>query len=110
VRVDAGREKQFGDFAAFDLSLDSPATSILQHIRSAVPASDIIGEQLTCLWHLVCLEPNPDAVSRFLERSFPLLAELERTARATRSVRPNEPTGSRGSQRMSRTARAPQRR
>jgi hypothetical protein len=83
VRVDAGREKQFGDFAAFDLSLDSPATSILQHIRSAVPASDIIGEQLTCLWHLVCLEPNPDAVSRFLERSFPLLAELERTARAT---------------------------
>jgi hypothetical protein len=82
VRVDAGREKQFGDFAAFDLALDSAATSSLQYIRSAVPASDIIGEQLTCLWHLVCLEPNPDAVSRFLERSFPLLAELERSARA----------------------------
>jgi hypothetical protein len=82
VRVDAGREKQFGDFTAFDLSLDSPAISTLRHIRSAVPASDVIGEQLTCLWHLVCLEPNPDAVARFLERSFPLLAELERTARA----------------------------
>jgi hypothetical protein len=83
VRVDAGREKRFGDFAAFDLALDSAATSSLQHIRSAVPASDVIGEQLTCLWHLVSLEPNPDAVSRFLERSFPLLAELERSARAS---------------------------
>ena len=82
VRVDAGREKQFGDFAAFDLSLDTSAESTLQHIRSAVPESDIVGEQLTCLWHLIFLEPNPDAVSRFLERSFPLLADLERTARA----------------------------
>ncbi len=82
VRVDAGREKQFGDFAAFDLSLDPAASSTLQHIRSAVPASDIIGEQLTCLWHLVCLEPNPDAVTRFLERSVSLLADLERSARA----------------------------
>ena len=82
VRIDAGREKQFGDFAAFDLSLDSSASSTLRHIRSAVPASDIIGEQLTCLWHLVCLEPNPDVVCRFLERSFPLLADLERSARA----------------------------
>jgi hypothetical protein len=82
VRVDAGRDKQFGDFAAFDLSLDSSAASTLQHIRSAVPASDSIGEQLTCLWHLVCLEPNPEAVARFLERSFPLLADLEHSTRA----------------------------
>lgn len=82
VRIDAGREKQFGDFAAFDLSLDTTAESTLVHIRSAVPASDILGEQLTCLWHLIFLEPNPDTVARFLERSFALIGELERSSRA----------------------------
>ena len=77
VRVDAGDSKSFADFAAFDLSLDHSAAGILDHIRSAVPATDIIVGQLTCLWHLICLEPNPEAVGRFLERSFALLVQLE---------------------------------
>jgi hypothetical protein len=81
VRVDSNAGRHFADFAAFDLSMDSAATAALEHIRGAVPATDLTGTQLTCLWHLICLEPNPEAVNRFLERSFALLAQLERASR-----------------------------
>jgi hypothetical protein len=81
VRIDPAAGKSFADFAAFDLSLDDSAADVLTHIRSAVPATDLTGEQLTCLWHLICLEPNPEAVSAFLRRSFPLLSALEGSAR-----------------------------
>jgi hypothetical protein len=81
VQVDGGEGKSFADFAAFDLSLDHSAAGVLDHIRSAVPATDVLVGQLTCLWHLICLEPNPDAVGRFLDRSFVLLAQLEGTGR-----------------------------
>ena len=77
VRVDGAAGKSFADFAAFDLSLDLSAAATLEHIRSVVPTTDATVDQLTCLWHLLCLEPNPDAVGRFLERSFALLSELE---------------------------------
>jgi hypothetical protein len=80
MRVDAAG-KQFADFAAFDLSMDATATQALEDIRRAVPATDVTGTQLTCLWHLICLEPNPEAVNQFLERSFVVLAELERAGR-----------------------------
>ena len=77
VRVDAEQGKSFADFAAFDLSLDQAAAGVLEHIRSAVPATDVLANQLTCLWHLIYLEPNPEAVARFLDRSFALLVLLE---------------------------------
>jgi hypothetical protein len=80
MRIGSG-ERHFGEFAAFDLSMDQDATSTIDHIREAVPATDITATQLTCLWHLICLEPNPESVSRFLQRSFGLLAELERASR-----------------------------
>jgi hypothetical protein len=76
VRIDAPG-KSFAEFAAFDLSVDGEAARALDAIRATVPHSDVLVEQLTCLWHLICLEPNPDAVGRFLDRSFSLLAALE---------------------------------
>jgi hypothetical protein len=81
VRVDADQSKSFADFAAFDLSLDDMAAGVLEHIRSAVPATDVMVGQLTCLWHLIYLEPNPEAVGRFLDRSFALLVQLEQGGR-----------------------------
>jgi hypothetical protein len=81
VRVEASGEKSFADFAAFDLSLDAAATTMLAHIRSVMPETDVTADQLTCLWHLICLEPNPDAVSNFLDRSFELLTDLEAAGR-----------------------------
>jgi hypothetical protein len=81
VKVDAAGGKSFADFAAFDLSLDGQAAAALEYIRAAVPETDAIGDQLTCLWHLLSLEPNPEAVSRFLDRSFELLSALEHASR-----------------------------
>jgi hypothetical protein len=81
VRIDGNAGKSFAEFAAFDLALDDDARATLEHIRSAVPATDIAVDQLTCLWHLMCLEPNPDAVDGFLRRSRALLAELEQACR-----------------------------
>jgi hypothetical protein len=81
VRIDAAVGKNFADFAAFDLAVDAAAAQALDHIRSAVPASDLTVAQLMCLWHLMCLEPNPEAVSGFLDRSFVRLAELEAAGR-----------------------------
>jgi hypothetical protein len=83
VRVDPGTGKSFAEFAAFDLSLDEEANTTLAAIRSEIPATDVVVDQLTCLWHLLCLEPNPEAVDRFLARSFGLLAQLETLSRAT---------------------------
>ena len=81
VRVDAATGKSFADFAAFDLSLDPAAADTLDQIRRVVPETDVVGTQLVCLWHLLSLEPNPDAVARFLDRSFMLLSALERDGR-----------------------------
>ena len=81
VRVEGSGGKSFADFAAFDLSLDDAAAQMLSVIRTDVPQTDLTGTQLTCLWHLICLEPNPEAVSGFLSRSFALLSKLERDSR-----------------------------
>lgn len=81
VRVDAGTGKSFADFTAFDLALDDDARAALAHIRDAVPATDVLIDQLTCVWQLTCLEPNPDAVGRYLDRAFLLLEALERASR-----------------------------
>ena len=81
VRV-SGEGKSFADFSAFDLAVDPHTLEALDRIRIAVPAADITLDQLTCLWHLVRLEPNPEAVDRFLERSFVLLGALEGAGRA----------------------------
>ena len=82
VKVDASTGKSFADFAAFDLSLDPAAGETIDQIRRVVPQTDVVATQLVCLWHLLSLEPNPDAVARFLDRSFALLGELERVGRA----------------------------
>ena len=81
VRVETSADKSFADFAAFDLSIDVAAVATLNSIRAEVPSTDVLANQLMCLWHLICLEANPEAVSRFLDRSFALLSELERAAR-----------------------------
>jgi hypothetical protein len=77
VRVHGQTGKSFADFMAFDLSLDDSAAGTLDLIRAVVPATDATGTQLTCLWHLTRLEPNPEAVNGFLTRSYSLLSALE---------------------------------
>jgi hypothetical protein len=81
VRIDGSVARSFADFSAFDLSMDDEARAALTAIRAGLPAADMLGDQLTCLWHLVCLEPNPESVGRFLDLAFARFADLERAAR-----------------------------
>lgn len=81
IRVDGSSGKTFAEFAAFDLSLDAHAHAVLDDIRSALPQGDVVVDQITCLWHLVCLEPNPETAQGLVRRSFVLLSALEDEAR-----------------------------
>lgn len=82
VRIDPVAGKTFSEFAAFDLSVDRRTSQALEHIREAVPSTDVLASQLTCLWHLICLQPNPEAATRFFSRVFDLFDALEHGGRS----------------------------
>jgi len=77
TRIDRDKERSFAEFAAFDLSLDAATVATLDGIRDAIGASDMLIVQLECLLRLVRLEPNPEQVQRFADRSTTLLEALE---------------------------------
>lgn len=77
VRIDHERGRSFAEFSAFDLSVDASAQQTLARIHADILASDVVTDQLLCLWHLIGLEPNPELVQTFLVRSEPLLGTLQ---------------------------------
>lgn len=77
VRVDQNRNRSFAEFSAFDLSLDDEAAQALVDVRERIAATDIVIDQIACLWRLTRLEPNPELAERFLVRTQPLLTDLE---------------------------------
>ena len=81
VRLDHDRTRSFAEFAAYDLALDDDAVRTLGEIRDGILQTDIIANQLDCLYRLTRLEPNPDLVQRFARRAQPLLDSLERSGR-----------------------------
>ena len=78
VRIDHQKKRSFAEFSAFDLSLDEAASQALVRIREGIVSSDLVADQLTCLWYLMRLEPNPELVQTYVTRSEPLLEELQR--------------------------------
>ena len=83
VRIDPDRNRSFAEFAAFDLSLDDETAQMLVEIRERIAATDMLAEQIACLWRLTRLEPNPELVQRFVVLAEPLIEELERHERWT---------------------------
>jgi hypothetical protein len=81
IRVDQDRNRSFAEFAAFDLSLDEEASRLLVDVRERIAATDVLVDQLTCLWGLARLEPNPELVQGFVAHAEPLLVDLERQQR-----------------------------
>ena len=77
VRIDHGKGRTFAEFSAFDLSLDADARQALVRIHEDILASDVVMDQLSCLWHLTWLEPNPEVVQKFMGRTEPLLGILQ---------------------------------
>jgi hypothetical protein len=83
VRIDQDRNRSFAEFAAFDLALDAEAAEMLVEIRDRIAATDILTDQISCLWRLTRLEPNPELVQRFLTRAEPLIGSLQQSQRWT---------------------------
>jgi len=77
TRIDREKARSFAEFSAFDLALDPLTVATLDGIRDTISASDIVVMQLECLLRLVRLEPNPEQVQRFVDRSTHLLEALE---------------------------------
>jgi hypothetical protein len=81
LRVDAARETDFSEFAAFDLSMDENAETAVWEIREGIAATDVPLTQLLCASQLVRIERNPGLVEAFLRRALDLLGTLERAGR-----------------------------
>ena len=76
TRIDREKARSFAEFATFDLALDPPTVATLDGIRDAMAERHPI-VQLECLMRLVRLEPNPEQVQQFVDRSTVLLEALE---------------------------------
>ncbi|HXW04999.1 MAG TPA: hypothetical protein VD833_07200 [Vicinamibacterales bacterium] len=81
VQIERHGGRDFAEFSAFDLALDPPTVQTLAQICQTVGATDLLDLQLRCLNNLARLQPNPELVERFVERSAGLASELERLAR-----------------------------
>jgi hypothetical protein len=81
VRVDAACGQSFGEYAAFDLSMNDETRAALAGVRETIAVTDAIDAQLACLTGLMQLEPNPAAASAFVDRALPLLRTLTRAGR-----------------------------
>jgi hypothetical protein len=77
TRIDREKARSFAEFSAFDLALDASSTAALDGIRDAIASSDMTVTQLACLLRLVRLEPNPEAVQRFVARASTFVEALE---------------------------------
>jgi hypothetical protein len=81
IKVDATRETDFSEFAAFDLSLDAQAEATVADVRDGITATDALSRQLLCLSQLSRIERNPSLVDTFVRRALDLLGTVERAGR-----------------------------
>ena len=81
IRVDATRENDFSEFAAFDLPMDAQADVAVSDVHGGIAATDVPMAQLLCASQLVRIERNPNPVEAFLRRAFDLMTTLERAGR-----------------------------
>ncbi len=81
IKVERDRGRSFAEFSAFDLSLDDDAVRTLNEIREGIAATDVTIDQLSCIWRLTRLEPNPETVQLFMARAESLVSQLEHAQR-----------------------------
>jgi hypothetical protein len=78
IRVAHG-ETTFDGFAAFDLSIDRAAEEAIARTGGLIAATNLVDAQLSCVSHLIALNPHPNTASPLLREATRLLGELERT-------------------------------
>ena len=81
IRVDAAVQKNFSEFAAFDLSMDEATTAALAGVRDAVTTTDGQDVWLGCTLALARIEPNPITVGSLLARAVPVIQGFVRDNR-----------------------------
>jgi hypothetical protein len=81
LHIDHCRAKSFAEFSAFDLALDDQAVTALAQIKAGIAASDLPGEQLSCLLKLVRLQTSPENAQRFAQRAALHLHQIQQEDR-----------------------------
>jgi len=81
TRVEATSGRRFGEFAAFDLSIDDATRAALAEARDAIATSDTTDAWLSCVVRLARLEPNPATVGSLLGRAVPVVQGFVRQER-----------------------------
>src|SRR5581483_6079801 len=79
VDVDGKKPRHFGDFAAFDLSIDDSTRAAIADARTAITTTDSTDVWLASLLRLAAIEPNPGVVASLVERALPELQAFART-------------------------------
>ncbi len=86
LKIDRERAKNVAEFAAFDLSIDDETRQQLCGVYDAIDLANLTSVQLDCLWSLTRLEPNPEAVDRFVAHIQTLIEVVERSGDAASFV------------------------
>src|SRR5262245_26498255 len=81
TRVTSDVARNFGEFAAFDLSMNDQTSAALTATRDAIAATEAGVAYIRCAIGLARIEPSPGIVSATLARALPSLAHLLRTDR-----------------------------
>lgn len=79
VAMKPGEARTFAEYTAFDLSVTDETRSLVRGLVDAIGATDLEAAQLETGLRLVRLEPNPELVAAFMERTLRLFEGLERT-------------------------------
>lgn len=79
VAMKPGDARSFAEYTAFDLSVTEQTKAIVGELVDAIGATDLEAAQLETRFRLVRLEPNPELVAAFMERTRQLFDGLERT-------------------------------
>ena len=81
IQIEAAPGRNFAEFAAFDLSIDDQAATVLGGVRDSIGATDLPIAELQCLRSLVRLEPNVSVVNVFLTKALAHLGDVEADGR-----------------------------
>jgi hypothetical protein len=81
TRVDSRVAHNYGEFAAYDLSITSRTADVLAGMRDSIIGGDASEAQLACAVHLAKIEPNPGVVSAVLARGLASVDTLIRDRR-----------------------------
>lgn len=78
VAMKPGEARGFAEYSAFDLSVTDETKAVVGGLVDAIGATDVEDAQLETRFRLVRLEPNPELVTAFMERTLTLFEGLER--------------------------------